>query len=727
LLNQTIVMKLIFLFLISFLVLKTQAQTTVTGKVTDNKNHALAGVSVSIKDSYDGGTTDANGVYSFSADETGGQTIVATSVGFMEKDLPVTLSGGTQTVNVSLSSNITSLDAVTITAGAIEASNDRKNTVLKPLDIVTTAGSAGDITGALKTLPGTQQVGNQTGLFVLGGTAEETQTFIDGLRVEDPYFSSLPDIAARGRFSPFLFKGTIFTTGGYSALYGQGLSAALILETEDFPDRCSANVSVSPIGVGAGIDELSKSKKFSWGIDANVTDLALYFDVFKPVFTYTPIPLYYTVEGNFRVKTSKTGLLKFYGYENYGQVGVREINLNHANAYNLFQLKNENVYTNLSFKQMLNEKLKLDAGLSYTYNVDNIKTDTLVNDSSTFPMAIKPVTQVAEGRAVLTQFIGTLSDIKLGADYEYDNLQYSSQYFSTTLTDNYAALFAESDIYFTPKIVARLGLRAEHSSILDKSNIAPRISLAYKPGMFGQFSAAYGDFYEKPPLVFWFLKDSLKFARAQHFIANYQFIRGSYIFRLEAFYKNYYDLVKTVPDTNSSGTGYAKGIEVFWRDNGQTVKNLDYWISYTYLDTKRNWLNYPYAVQPDFAATHTASIVVKEYVPKISSSLGVTYEFATGLPYYNPNDAANAFMSGRTPDYSSLNFNWDYITKVGKAFTVFVLSVSNVLNTNNIYAYNFSSNGQSQSAVTSPLNRFIYVGMFMSFGINRNQDVINNN
>ena len=54
------------------------------------------------------------------------------------------------------------LKAVTVTAGSFEAGdNKRAATVLNSIDIATTAGSNADITAALKTLPGAQQVGNQ--------------------------------------------------------------------------------------------------------------------------------------------------------------------------------------------------------------------------------------------------------------------------------------------------------------------------------------------------------------------------------------------------------------------------------------------------------------------------------------------------------------------------------------------------------------------------------------
>ena len=53
-----------------------------------------------------------------------------------------------------------------LSAGAFEASDERKAVVLRPLDIVTTAGATADIAGALNTLPGTQAVGEEGKLLL---------------------------------------------------------------------------------------------------------------------------------------------------------------------------------------------------------------------------------------------------------------------------------------------------------------------------------------------------------------------------------------------------------------------------------------------------------------------------------------------------------------------------------------------------------------------------------
>ena len=58
------------------------AQVTVKGVVKDNKGNPVPGASIAIKDSYDGGTTDSSGKYSFKTSEKGEQLLQITSIGF---------------------------------------------------------------------------------------------------------------------------------------------------------------------------------------------------------------------------------------------------------------------------------------------------------------------------------------------------------------------------------------------------------------------------------------------------------------------------------------------------------------------------------------------------------------------------------------------------------------------------------------------------------------------
>ena len=230
---------LICLFLQSF----AFAQSTVSGIVTDQNNEPIFGANVYLKGTFDGASTNEKGSFNFTTEETGIQILVISFLSFESKELSLEVSQ-MQNLSIKLRENVDALNAVILSAGSFEAGDNAKVTALKPLDIVTTASALGDVMGALQTLPGTSTVAEDGRLFVRGGRAEETQIFIDGIRVFTPYSNTTNNIPARGRYSPFLFKGITFSTGGYSAEFGQALSGVLELNTINEPDQEKTDISV---------------------------------------------------------------------------------------------------------------------------------------------------------------------------------------------------------------------------------------------------------------------------------------------------------------------------------------------------------------------------------------------------------------------------------------------------------------------------------------------------
>jgi hypothetical protein len=163
---------------------------------------------------------------------------------------------------------------------------------------------------------------------------------------------------------------------------------------------------------------------------------------------------------------------------------------------------------------------------------------------------------------------------------------------------------------------------------------------------------------------------------------------------------------------------------------------VDYWISYSYLDTKRNFLDYPTSIQPSFATDHTASFVFKRFVLPWKTQFNLSYNFATGRPYYRI--AYDSLQhnyaitdAGKTIAYNSMSISVNYLPNIGKknprSFVVWVLGINNVLGQNQIYTYNYNTDGSKKEAVTPTSKRFVFIGCFLSFGIDRTQDAINNN
>lgn len=734
-------MKKISILLITVLVAGwVNAQVKITGKVRDNRNHIIAGASVQIKDTYDGTVSDSTGAFHFKTTEKGEQILVVSNVGYKPVETKINIGVDTAEFVIVLREEINELKAVTVTAGSFEAGDKKRAaTVLSLLDVVTTGGANADISAVAKTLPGAQQVGEQEGLFVRGGAGYETKQFIDGTMVNNPYFSSVPDLAQRGRFSPFLFKGTVFSTGGYSALYGQALSSALILESIDIPDRAEAKASISPIFLGGGIQDISKDKKSSWGIEYDYTNVAAYFQAVKQTPDYFHVPEFHAATVNYRSKTKSGGIIKFYSAFNSNHLGLRRPNIDDPTVKNAFELKNTNLYNNLSWKENIGNGWKMNLGLSFSTDHNDIMnqvqdqnnkavtTGQLWIDSTNFNLTTRG--DLSQVRAVFDKRLSGISVIRFGGEYMYSYNKSVYKGYTGLLPDHFKSLFSEADLYITNDLAAKVGARFEHSSLISKANIAPRVSLAYKTGENAQMSIAYGEFYQKPENTYLNYTTNFGYTKATHYIINYIKTTTLQTFRVEAFYKKYNDLVKTYPTFNNSGSGYAQGLELFWRDK-KTFQGLDYWVSYSYLDTKRDYLNYPQQMTPNFAANHTASLVMKKFVTAWNCGFNFTYSYATGRPYYFLKQNGIKYDiadQGRTIDYNSLGFSANYLTSIGKAYGVIVLSVTNVLGNNQVYGYNYSHDGLRKEAITPAAPRFIFVGLFLSWGVDRRQDAVNNN
>ena len=722
------------------------SQITISGKVTF-RNKSLKDINITLKDTYDGATSDENGNYSFTTTESGDKILVFSGSNYEEVEIPVKLEGKDLNVPASVKAQINEINAVVITAGSIEASDKKRAAaLLSPLDIYTTAGANGQITSALGYLPGVQKVGESEGLFVRGGTGAETKIFMDGNLINNYFSSSVPGIAGRDRFNTSLFKGNIFSSGGYSAVYGQALSSVLILESVDLPETTSFDFGVSPIFLSANYQKLNKEKTASWGVAGSYSNLGLMGKLLNFNTDFGKYPQGYGFDGNFRIKTKKGGFIKYYGSIDQNEMSVGSQSLEANYDRNQVDLKGNNTYHNLSYREKFGKYL-VNMGASSSYNSNNLDFSNLKNDIVINNTKIHSISNYINGKLVVERKVGR-NTVRGGFELNNsdENMKYGS--FQRNYKDLISSAFAETDLIFTNDLSAKIGARTEHSSYLDQWNFSPRAALAYRISKEWTTSLAYGIFYQNPESKY-LMSNNFDFQRADHYIFQVQKNAEGRNLRFEAFYKKYDQLIKTSSAggsstsnsysqfaDNSNGSGFAKGLELFWRDK-KTFKNIDYWVTYSYLDSKRDFLNYPFSLTPNFASKHTINAVAKKFVMDWKTGFNLSYTYAKGRPYYDiiSQNGQNSFRQegGRLKDYSGLNFSVNYVPSIGKkdskSFTVFVLSINNILGNKNIYGYNFSSDpgNFSRSAVRPPVNTFVFVGAFISFGVDKTDDAINDN
>ncbi|WP_282124364.1 TonB-dependent receptor [Algibacter mikhailovii] len=716
-------MKKLTILLILIFVSHVQGQTVINGVVLNEKKEPIVGANIYLEGTYDGGSTGANGVFSFTTTEEGTQTLL---VSFLSYET-FTMVGDVsymKDIEVKLKSDVNTLDAVVLSAGTFSAGDNSKVNVLNPLDVVTTASALGDFVGALQTLPGTTTVAEDGRLFVRGGDADETQIFIDGIRVFSPYTPTTNNIPSRGRYSPFLFDGITFSTGGYSAEYGQALSSVLLLNTIDEPDQEKTDIGI--MSVGGALGNTQKWEKSSISVNASYINLAPYIALFPDRNDW--IKPYEMASGEtvFRKKTN-AGLIKLYAAFDATNFELIQEDINFEEGLR-YKLNNNNLYVNGSYQGVLNSQWSIFGGGSYTRsnNKQGVMDQKINSIDNAFHAKLKLKNRVSNRFKLYmgVEFFSTDFEETYGNDL-IEDLDYGYQ-------DNMVAAFTEADIFISKNLAFKAGIRGEYSSVFKDFTLAPRLSLASKISSKSQLSLAYGNFYQNPSSNILKFTQDVKSQNTTHYILNYQYNAERRIFRSEAYYKDYNDLIKYdeefpsfSSDFNNAGYGYAKGVDLFWRDS-YSIKNFDYWLSYSFLDTERDYKNYPAQGQPNFANKHNLSVVGKYWIDKWRSQVGFAYSFASGRTYTNPNESG--FLNEKTKPYNSLSLNWAYLISPQK---ILYASVNNALGFKNINGYQYANtpdmNGDfARRALQPAADQFFFVGFFWTISDDKKSNQLDN-
>ena len=149
-----------------------------------------------------------------------------------------------------------------------------------------------------------------------------------------------------------------------------------------------------------------------------------------------------------------------------------------------------------------------------------------------------------------------------------------------------------------------------------------------------------------------------------------------------------------------------------------SIKGLDYWVTYSYIDTKRKYRNYPVEVTPDFISNHTFSAVGKYWLNRINTQVGMSFTAASGRPYNDPN--SEVFNGKQTKTYSDLSLNFSHVFYIGNQYSVLYCSINNLLGNDNILSYRPSGIADAEGnyslvPVKRDIKRFVFVGLFLNF------------
>lgn len=615
----------------------------------------------------------------------------------------------TDTVRLTFNIDSVGLDEVVVRGKKTPAANSRWSD-MHPVELVTVGGANGDLYKALQTLPGTQVQGETGELLVRGGSSYETQTFIDGMHVLNPYTSNGINTPSRSRYSTFMFSGVNLASGGASQEYGEALSAVLPLETKDYSKVDKVGVNASVVGVGGG--GTKTLDRGSLSVDLNYQNLGLYDKVYSGRTDFERPYRMFSGATQFRHTPGDATVFKV-----YAQYDRTDFSAYEGDERRLFALTEDNIYVNATFRYRAAGGWDWFAGAAYSYYNREVGGAAVSGDNWLERQ------RELHLKTKMSKRFSSVFRLDMGVESYIRNYRnhylYSSMDDANQMSPTISAGFFSAAYYPVERLKAELSFRTEYTSPNRKINFSPRLAVNYYWGDV-MLSGIVGRYTQLPENDWLVRSQKLMSEACMQYNLGMQYGYEGRFYKAELYYKNYNRLVLEETDTEtgsvlltSGGYGYSRGIDLFFRDR-VSIKNLEYQLSYTYNISKRKYQRCSELTTPQYATRHNAALVVKYSLPRLHSIISLTNRFSTGRPYHNP--LLPGLMNDEVKPYNSLDVG---VTFLASKKVIIHASASNILGRKNEFGK------VDDKAVLASKDHFFYVGVYVTLGKKAAYDVSN--
>ncbi|MDH5604731.1 MAG: TonB-dependent receptor plug domain-containing protein, partial [Cyclobacteriaceae bacterium] len=237
---------------------------TVSGKVTDGNGDGLPGVTVLVKGTTSGTSTDFNGSYSISAASS--DVLVFSYIGYASREVTV---GNQSTINVTMQEDVQQLSELVVTGYTIDTRRETSGSVstVSPKDLTvvptgnveqTLQGRVAGVTVITNGQPGTTSQIRVRGYGAFGGNAP--LYIVDGVPVGSTNFLSPGDIEST----------TVLKDAAAASIYGARAANGVIIYTTkkgkkgDGGLRVDYDLMVGTTLPGKGQDMLNPQEHAEW-------------------------------------------------------------------------------------------------------------------------------------------------------------------------------------------------------------------------------------------------------------------------------------------------------------------------------------------------------------------------------------------------------------------------------------------------------------------------------
>jgi len=775
------VMKLInvILLLIAFSsnTLLSETYGRIQGQVTDSRTkEPLAGVNVLVVGYTLGASTDLDGYYNIDKITTGTQRIEFSYVGYETRivsDIMV-LSSKPATVNTKLSESLIEVETIVVTGGYFpEETQIQSSTIaLNREEIRRFPGGFEDVVRTVSTLPGVTITGSnaRNDLLVRGGGPSENLFIVNNIEVPNiNHFGTQGFSSGSLSFINLDFVDNVsFSTGGFTARYGEKMSSVLELElTEGRTDRLGFKTLISATQFGFNSEgPLGENGNFIFSARKSYLDL-----IFKAA-GLPFVPVYNDLNFLANYKLSSKDRISVIGLAALDYVDRDQSTLENrvSNAGLLDNTQNQYIF-GLDYRHLF-QKGYFEVTANYNLmQYDFTQVDSAEqpyfqsqNDEGEAGLKIKYFRALNKRLSIISgisqKFIRNTNDIRF-ADVIYNRsgvlvprASFGLPSRNTeTFSSGKSAGFIETDYNFNKRFSLNGGVRLDHYNFLsEKDYLAPRIALRYQLSGKTSMKLSGGTYYQSPSYV-WLINPANRNLKA---LKNDMAVLGvDYLWRsdtrlsLEVYYKDYTNLpTGSQPDINdyfvitNSGTDYGGRNDDFqsfgYYSMNSTGKGQTYGMEWL---LQKRFSDIPFYGQISFSLSHSEFIPAngekhegpfdQPYLLNISAGyifnekweISGKFRYFSGLPYtpvylpsenpsgiYSIQNLPDEYLSDRLSSGHHLDVRIDRYFNFQKWTLITFLDIQNI--------YNFQIEQRPQFDFwNDEIIRYSKIGILPSIGI----------
>lgn len=237
-----------------------QDKVRIYGRVSDTQNAPVDLVSIQVKNSTRGTTSDSNGNYELENGLQDSLTLIFSRLGYLELEFTVPCTEDYPFL-VTMTRISQQIESLTVEKDRIQSV--RMNRIdAKASQIVPDASGSG-VEALITTLPGVSTTNEMSSQYsVRGGNFDENLVYVNGIEVYRPLLIRSGQQEGLSFINPALVSNIAFSSGGFDAQYGDKMSSVLDIQYRK-PTGFAASASVGLLGASAHLETLSKNGKFS--------------------------------------------------------------------------------------------------------------------------------------------------------------------------------------------------------------------------------------------------------------------------------------------------------------------------------------------------------------------------------------------------------------------------------------------------------------------------------